>query len=103
MIIFYGKGMVWDKQKNKLLCKFVNGEYSTKDKHEQAVLKKLNYEFEEVQIEIPDLSNATEEDLKKVNKDDIKAYLDRGNIEYDSRATKEDLVALIVGDDDGKV
>lgn len=99
MIIFYGKGMVWDKQKNKLLCKFENGEYKTEDKHEQSVLKNLEYEHEEIKKVVPDLSNATEEDLKKVNKDDIKAYLDQGNVQYDSKATKEDLVALIVGDD----
>lgn len=30
---FYGNGIVWDGDNNKVLCKFLNGEIETSDKH----------------------------------------------------------------------
>ena len=29
---FFGNGLVWDKDNNKNLCKFDNGEFETEDK-----------------------------------------------------------------------
>lgn len=40
---FYGNGIVWDKQNNKRLCKFVNGEYETDDPRAIKILKFLYY------------------------------------------------------------
>jgi hypothetical protein len=31
-MIFYGNGIVWDKENNKRLCKFVDGQLETDDK-----------------------------------------------------------------------
>ena len=38
-------------------------------------------------------------ELAKVNKDDIKAFLENEGFEYDPNAKKENLIALIAGDD----
>lgn len=38
-------------------------------------------------------------ELAKVNKDDIKAFLENEGFEYDPNAKKEDLIALIAGDE----
>ncbi|MGM0903067.1 MAG: hypothetical protein ACQEXB_18460 [Bacillota bacterium] len=45
-----------------------------------------------------DLFTLTETELKKVNKDEVQAFLDKEGIEYESNAKKEELIALIVGD-----
>lgn len=46
-----------------------------------------------------DLYELTEEELKKINKDDIKAFLDKENIEYEPKANKDDLIKVVLGDD----
>lgn len=48
------------------------------------------------------LLGLSKEELANVNKDVIKAFLDREGFEYDSYAKKEDLIALIAGDSDGE-
>lgn len=40
----------------------------------------------------------SEEELQKVRNDDLKAFLDQEEITYDSKATKDDLIKLIVGE-----
>ncbi|MCJ0932928.1 hypothetical protein MST22_17390 [Virgibacillus halodenitrificans] len=47
-----------------------------------------------------DLYTLTEAELKKINKDDIKAFLDTEGIEYDSSANKDELIAIVLGDAD---
>jgi hypothetical protein len=42
-----------------------------------------------------DLAEKTEAQLKKVKKDDLKAYLDSNNVEYSEDATKDDLINAI--------
>lgn len=42
-----GHGIVWDAEKNCILCKFNKGELETNDDRIIEVLKKGNYEFEE--------------------------------------------------------
>lgn len=49
---FYGKGFVWDKENNRLLCRFSrsinhqNGELETKDERVINILKDLGYKYE---------------------------------------------------------
>ena len=45
-----------------------------------------------------DLYELSESELKKVNKDEIQAFLDQEGIEYEDNAKKDDLIALIVGE-----
>jgi len=45
-----------------------------------------------------DLYTLSEAELKKVNKDEIQAFLDKEGIEYESTAKKDELIALIVGE-----
>lgn len=56
-------------------------------------------EVNEQQPEEKDLFQLDRDELKKVNKDDIKAFLDEENIEYDSKATKEELIAIVLGEE----
>jgi hypothetical protein len=59
---FYGHGIVWDKDKNKALCKFINGEYETDDSIIIDKLKELNFVFDGID---------TNETIKSENKNDI--------------------------------
>jgi hypothetical protein len=43
---FYGKGVVWDGENNKRLCKFVGGVCDTDDKRIQAILIERGYKFD---------------------------------------------------------
>jgi hypothetical protein len=38
-IKFKGNGLVWNPIKNKLLCKFIDGEYTTSDHAEISILR----------------------------------------------------------------
>nr|WP_309101675.1 hypothetical protein [Fredinandcohnia onubensis] len=46
-----------------------------------------------------DLFTLSEAELQKVLKDDIKAFLDKEEIEYDSNATKDELIKIITGEE----
>ena len=48
---FYGNGVVWDNKRSKVLCKFINGEYETTDKHEIEYLLEKGYDNDGVQQE----------------------------------------------------
>jgi hypothetical protein len=37
-VVFYGNGSVWDAAKNRVLCRFVDGKYETKDPREIGIL-----------------------------------------------------------------
>ncbi|MBD1223287.1 hypothetical protein [Virgibacillus halodenitrificans] len=99
---FKGNGLVWDKEKNKLLCKFENGKYETDDKREQKILDDLGYESDGYNDEIEDYKDLSASQLKRVNNDDLRAYLDKHEVEYTEDATKDDLIALIKGESDGE-
>lgn len=43
---FYGRGVVWDPEKNKVLCRFVNGQYETTSKRTIDILTKAGYRAE---------------------------------------------------------
>lgn len=47
MTKFYGHGIVWDKENDKALCSFVDGEHETLDKRTVSLLKELGYEHDE--------------------------------------------------------
>jgi hypothetical protein len=49
---FYGNGIVWDAERNRILCEFVNGEYTTNDEREIEILKAGEFES---QIEIEEI------------------------------------------------
>ncbi|KNY26331.1 hypothetical protein [Pseudobacteroides cellulosolvens] len=44
---FYGHGVIWDKENDEVLCKFVNGEFVTEDIVIIEKLKNLNYSCDE--------------------------------------------------------
>lgn len=41
---FYGVGTVWDKELNKALCRFTDGEFETEDTRTAMALRELGYE-----------------------------------------------------------
>jgi len=48
---FYGKGGVWDKDKGKMLCRFVDGELVTEEKRVIEILKGLGYKSDPIKPE----------------------------------------------------
>jgi hypothetical protein len=50
---FQGCGIVWDRERNKPLCRFVGGELETDDSRICTTLKALGYEGEGEQPEEP--------------------------------------------------
>lgn len=48
------------------------------------------------------IGELTEEELKKVKNDDIRAYLDGENVEYEAKANKKALIALVLGENVGE-
>jgi len=45
-----------------------------------------------------DYSTSSREELEKVKNDDLKAYLDKEGLEYESKAIKENLINVILGE-----
>lgn len=78
---FYGNGVVWDKENNKRLCKFINGEFDAEDERVIAILKSLGYQYDDYEL----------------TKKQIMAILDSRNIEYNVRDKKEALLSLLEG------
>lgn len=72
---FYGNGLVWNKDENKVLCSFVNGKYETEDSIIINKLKELNFVFDDIDsIKIENKNDVDYEsleykDLKKVAKE----------------------------------
>jgi hypothetical protein len=61
-MIVKGHGAVWDVEKNKILCRFINGLFETDDK---VILRKLS----EMGFDIPVEAFTDQEDLKEVEKE----------------------------------
>jgi len=40
---FYGNGAVWDKERNRILCRFLSGSLETADTRTIAILQKMGY------------------------------------------------------------
>ena len=99
--------IVWDKLKNKALCKFNKGVFETNDKYIIDRLIELEYKHDKViddgrkaeqgyeerqevegeQEEVLDYSAMTNAELKEI--------LDSRGIKYSNRASKSDLLELI--------
>lgn len=45
-MIFYGSGIIWDAEKDCILCKFKDGKFETEDRRIISILKGLDLEFE---------------------------------------------------------
>ena len=57
-MLFYGNGIVWDKETNSKLCKFENGKFETDDTTIISKLKeRYTYEVEEVVEEVKKVVN----------------------------------------------
>lgn len=56
---------------------------------------------DEAEFEGPnqDLSSLSIEELQKIKNDDMKVFLDSKEIQYESKATKDELIALIIGEE----
>lgn len=81
--------MIWDKEKKKILCRFINGEYETEDTRVIKLLK-----------EIPTVSYEEEKEPEKeieLTKKEIMSLLDEADIDYNPRDKKEGLRELLKG------
>lgn len=58
----------------------------------------VNVEWAESEDDTVDLFTLSKEELEKINKAAIIAFLDKEEIEYNSKATKDELIELIVGE-----
>jgi len=68
--------------------------YHKKEVIAEEVTEEIDIEETEEETRIEDL---TEDELQKIKNDDIKARLDKLEIEYDSNAKKKELIALLIG------
>lgn len=59
---FYGIGGVWDKENDKILCRFVDGEFQTEDKRVIKILTELGYKSDSV---APNVSEAPKKVVRK--------------------------------------
>lgn len=69
---FKGKGIVWDADNNRVLCKFKNGELETDDKHVIKTLLNAGYEYEgeiDVAIEDDEFEDTPEDNNQEETKD----------------------------------
>ena len=83
---FYGNGIVWDKEKNKRLCKFVEGEFETDDNRIVNNLVDLGYKYEGVLIDV-----TTHEDSKPMFIQGIEEKEDDGVQEEIQEEIQEDV------------
>jgi hypothetical protein len=58
---FYGNGAVWDKERNRILCRFLSGSLDTDDERIIGILTDLGYEYDEPdESDQPEPENAIE-------------------------------------------
>ncbi|OAH53892.1 hypothetical protein AWH48_11530 [Domibacillus aminovorans] len=82
---FYGHGIVWDKDNDKALCTFENGEYETDDQRTIDLLTEAGVEHD---VEEPmSITEMGVPDLKKLAK--------QQGIEGYSKMDKEELLASL--------
>ena len=89
MINFKGHGIVWDAEKNCVLCKFENGEFNTEDARVAERLINAGYEFEGEIVK-----KAAEPTTRELH-----ALLDEKGIDYDPKAKKAELIELLKADE----
>lgn len=61
MAKFKGNGLVWDKDNDCVLCKFINGEYYTTDEREKEILRNIGFKYDD-EDEIPIIEDDAEEE-----------------------------------------
>ncbi|WP_419957223.1 hypothetical protein [Psychrobacillus psychrotolerans] len=65
------------------------------------VYKKEKYTLAEEKEDVGkdvDYYTLSREELEKIKNDDLKAFLTKEEIDFDAKATKDDLISLIVGE-----
>lgn len=82
---FYGTGIVWDKEKSKVLCKFKNGSFETSDKRVSSVLIDAGYKYEG-EIASPSLN------LEEMSLKELKSLARDKGITGFSRMKQEELI-----------
>ena len=107
---FYGKGVVWDKELSKSLCKFnKHGEFETEDKRVIDILVNAEYKHDGVQEEAKEEAKEEEvtanEELPaepinyaEMTNRELKALLEGKGYEGLERKNKKQLLALIGGE-----
>jgi hypothetical protein len=89
MTIFKGTGLVWDREKKKRLCKFVDGKYETEDTRVIRLLKEIPT------VELISEDEPAKEPKTEKTKPEIMALLDEAGTEYNPRDKKEVLLKLL--------
>jgi hypothetical protein len=98
---FYGVGAVWDKDNEKVLCVFTNGELDTDDNDIISKLVALGYRHDRDVIEVTTMSDATEKviqgvtDLNIKTDEEIKALAKKAKIKGYGLMTREKLIQLL--------
>jgi len=100
---FYGNGIVWDKERNKALCTFKNGEFETKEDRVKDILLDLGYKhdgeiIEDVEYEVTEEVVEDIKNYEEMTNKELKAILEaKGYMNLD-RKTKKQLLTMLEGD-----
>lgn len=86
MITFTGKGIVWDADKNCILCIFKNGKFETENVRTAKLLKNAGYDYE---------GEIFDENSLNLTKEQIMLALDEKGVEYNKKANKAELIELL--------
>lgn len=94
MAVYTGRGLVWNPNKNKILCDLNKGPYTTLDKAEQEILASVGYigDFEDELVIIEDEEDETIDDM---GVRELKAYCKDKGYEGYSNLNKVELLELI--------
>ena len=104
MVTFKGNGVVWDKERNKVLCSFRNGEFKTDDKRVIDILLKGGYEHDAVleeetkEEEIIEEVIEEKEDLTEKTVSELREIAKTAGHTGIYRKTKEELISMLEGD-----
>jgi len=100
---FYGNAIVWDKERNKALCTFKDGEFETKEDRVKDILLDLGYKhdgeiIEDVEYEVTEEVVEDIKNYEEMTNKELKAILEaKGYMNLD-RKTKKQLLTMLEGD-----
>ena len=100
---FYGNGIVWDKERNKALCTFKDGEFETKEARVKDILLDLGYKhdgeiIEDVEYEVTEEVVEDIKNYEEMTNKELKAILEaKGYMNLD-RKNKKQLLTMLEGD-----